>query len=77
MNSYLFGRTLGTFSQQALQRAELHRLLHALEVAPAVRFDGRDGWAAPVDSGDGGGTNCSWAHKAGSNCLAIDKFEGR
>lgn len=77
MNSYLFGRALGTFSPQALQRAESSRLLHALEAAPAVRFDGRDSSAATTGISDGGGSDNIWAHKAGLNSITIDKFEGR
>lgn len=77
MNSYLFGRALGTFSPQALQRAESSRLLHALETAPAVQFDGRDSSAASTGRRDGGESDSAWAHKAGLNSLTIDKFEGR
>lgn len=77
MNSYLFGRALGTFSPTALQRAELLRLVHALDVAPAVRFDGSDGSAATVNPEEGGGRDTIWAHKAGLNAIVIDKFEGR
>ena len=82
MTSNLFGRALGSISPQALQKAETARLLNSLQAAPGVRFDGSDG-AAPVrpqqrtrDEEDdlGGGI---WAHKAGVNCLAIDRFEGR
>ena len=77
MNSYLFGRALGTFSPAALQRAELYRLLHALEAAPAVRFDGSDSSSASIEPGGGGRGNYLWAHKAGLNCITIDKFEGK
>ena len=80
MTSDLFARALGFISPQAFQKAETSRLLSALQAAPGVRFDSSDG-AAPRrmpskrDGGDElGGT---WAHRAGVNCLAIDRFEGR
>lgn len=82
MTSNLFGRALGTISPQALQRAETSRLLNSLQTAPGIRFDGSDG-AAPASaqqhrSGVGeDGSGEVWAHKAGVNSLAIDKFEGR
>lgn len=80
MTSNIFGRALGSISPQALQKAETSRLLSSLQAAPGIRFDGSDR-AAPTkaqqngDEGDElGGI---WAHKAGVNCLAVDKFEGR
>ena len=77
MNSYLFGRALGTFSPAAFQRAELSRLLHALEAAPAVRFDGSDISSESTEPGSGGDKGDRWAHRAGLNCITIDKFEGK
>lgn len=77
MISYLFGRALGTFSPEALRRAESSRLLHAIDAAPVVRFDGSDGPVAFSGGGEGGGRNDLWAHKAGVNCITVDKFEGR
>ena len=82
MTSNLFGRALGTISPQALQRAETSRLLSSLQAAPDIKFNGSDG-ATPAsaqhhrnkDEEDGSGG--VWAHKAGVNSLAIDKFEGR
>ena len=80
MTSNIFGRALGSISPQALQKAETSRLLDSLQAAPGIRFDSSD---APTpsraqgsrDGGDElGGT---WAHRAGVNCLAIDRFEGR
>lgn len=82
MTSNLFGRALGSISPQALQKAETSRLLSSLQAAPGVRFDGSGG-GAPAraqqrnrDEEDDlrGGI---WAHKAGVNSLAIDRFEGR
>ena len=81
MNSYLLNRELGTVSPKALQQAETRRLLLALQAAPDIKFDGTDAaTAGPSQSHAGqvtGGRDGVWAHKAGVNCIAVDKFEGR
>jgi len=80
MNSNLFGRALGTLSPQALQRAETFRLLLALQAASSIRFDSSDGLAQEqskrerIEDEKG---EVLWAHRAGVNCLTIDRFEGR
>ena len=66
MNSYLFGRALGTVSPQALQRAHSAELLNAIHPAPGIGFDGSD--RRRYDDKH---------NEAGVNCVAIDKFEGR
>ena len=71
----LLGRALGTISSQALQRAETSRLLHSIQAAPGVRFDGSD--AANSSRDVEGEERDVWAHQAGVNCLTIDRFEGR
>ncbi|KAI4199722.1 MAG: hypothetical protein LQ348_001839 [Seirophora lacunosa] len=81
MNSQLLGRALGTAGPEALQRAELTRRLHAIQAAPRVLFDGRNGQYAAateraIESGDDAGVSTR-AHRAGVNCIAIDRFEGR
>lgn len=81
MNSQLLGRALGTAGPEALQRAELTRRLHAIQAAPRVLFDGRNGQYAAaseraIESGDDAGIPIR-AHQAGVNCIAIDRFEGR
>ena len=73
----LLGRALGTISPQALQRAETSRLLHSIQVAPGVKFDGSDAPAQAASSRDGDDERDVWAHQAGVNCLTIDRFEGR
>ena len=75
----LLGRALGTISPQALQRAETLRLLHSIQAAPGVRFDGSDALAqAGASSRDVEDEERDvWAHQAGVNCLTIDRFEGR
>lgn len=80
MTFNLFGRALGSISPHALQKAETSRLLSSLQAAPGIRFDGSDG-AAPTKAqhnrGEEGELGGIWAHKAGVNSLAIDRFEGR
>lgn len=80
MTSNLFGRALGATSPQVLQRAETSRLLHALQAAPGIRFDGSDG-PTQAQSSNKKKTDAQeetvWAHSAGANCLTIDRFEGR
>lgn len=73
----LLGRALGTISPRALQRAETSRLLHSIQAAPGVRFDGSDAPAQAASSRDVEDERDVWAHQAGVNCLTIDPFEGR
>ena len=80
MTSNLFGRALGSISPQALRKVETSRLLSSLQAAPGILFDGCDG-AAPTKAQHNGdekdGLGGIWAHMAGLNCIAIDRFEGR
>ena len=74
----LLGRALGTISAQALQRAETSRLLHSIQAAPGIRFDGSDAPAQATSSRDVEDDERDvWAHLAGVNCITIDRFEGR
>lgn len=80
MNAYLLSRSLGSIGPQSLQRAETNRLLHAVQPAPGIRFDGSDDALASVSIPTAGGDGAlyeTWAHKAGVNALVIDRFEGR
>ena len=79
MHPDLLSRALGTISSQALQRAESSRLLHSIQAAPGVRFDGSDAPAQSTASSRDveGEEQDVWAHQAGVNCLTIDRFEGR
>lgn len=73
----LLGRALGTTSAHALQRAETSRLLHSIQAAPDIKFDGSDAPAQAASSRDVEEERDVWAHQAGVNCLTIDRFEGR
>lgn len=80
MNAYLLSRSLGSIGPQSLQRAETNRLLHAIQPAPDIRFDGSDDAVTSVPTPTAGGDGAlydTWAHKAGVNALVIDGFEGR
>lgn len=78
MNSYLLGRELGTVSPKAFQQAETNRLLRELQAAPDIRLDGTDVTTNAASQSHGGqGTEDVWAHRAGLNCITVDKFEGR
>lgn len=77
MNSYLLNRELGTLTPKALQQAETNRLLLALQAAPGIRFDGTDGATHGAGQSHGGSEGDVWAHRAGVNCITIDKIEGK
>ncbi|KAL9632785.1 MAG: hypothetical protein Q9164_005104 [Protoblastenia rupestris] len=77
----LLARASGTLSQRSFEQAETSNLLHSIEAAPAIRFDGSDG-RIPVTHNRPGEVgdvekHAVWAHRAGVNCLTIDRFEGR
>lgn len=81
MNSYLLNRSLGVSGPQALQQVQTTRLVHALQAAPDVRFDSSDE-VRPAQERRRHGEDEEvgpdvWAHRAGVNCLVVDKFEGR
>ena len=73
MSSQLFSRAIGSTGPQILRRVESSRLLQSLGPASEIWFDGKDG---PSAAGDFEKENI-WAHQAGVNCLAVDRFEGR
>lgn len=83
MNSFLLNRTIGSISPPVLQRAQTTRLVHAISPTPGVRFRNEQTGADVSSTADGqdgcqgGGAEQIWAHKAGVNALAIDRFEGR
>lgn len=83
MNSFLLNRTIGSISPPVLQRAQTTRLIHAISPTPGVQFRNEHTGtnvaftAGQQDEDQGRGTEQIWAHKAGVNALAIDRFEGR
>ena len=78
MTSNLFGRALGIVSPQILLRNETSKLLHDIEGAPGIVFDGSDASLhAPADSHGKTQKQSVWAHRAGVNTIVIDSFQGR
>lgn len=69
MTSYLFDRALGSLSPRTFSIAHTTRLVHALQLAPNVQFDGRD---EQRDAQQG-----KYAHRDGVNSVVADQFEGR
>ena len=80
---HLLGRALGALSQDAFASAERSRLLHELQAHPGTKFDGsRRSETAQGSKRHGADDEKEedqpvWAHKAGVNCITIDRFEGR
>lgn len=82
MDSQLFARALGTVGPETVQRAEPSRRLHAIQPAPDIEFDGRGPQPTTYDGDQQSKSRGAIgeeirAHRAGVNCIAIDRFEGR
>ncbi len=91
MNELLLDRASGGLGQNAFARLYYTQLLHAFRPAPHLRFDGGErGTNIAVDD-DGGPSSAAaapavgqrvggrdmWAHQAGVNALALERFDGR
>ena len=85
----LWERSTGESSPFAFAQKQTTRLLHALQPAPDILFDGQgDQSREPLNESTSStnaadqdasntGQSLRIAHKSGVNALAIDKFEGR
>lgn len=74
----LFTRALGQTSPFSLAQDQTTRLLHAIQPAPHVRFEGHSPKASVrARIQDEGDEASAIAHTAGVNAIVIDKFEGR
>ncbi|KAM0285647.1 hypothetical protein ACHAQH_001353 [Verticillium albo-atrum] len=71
MQDRLYARSTGDLSPQALARSTTTELLRSFAHAPQHRFDGE------TNHLDTPGAASIWAHRAGVNALALDKFDGR
>ena len=79
----IFLRSTGAISSRSLEQAETHRLLNSIRPAPGYSFDG----STTTSSSETRETSTQGtdvevmpsavAHKAGVNCMTIDRFEGR
>jgi len=80
MNQLLFDRSTGNLSPQTFARTQTSHLLHAIQPAPRLRFNGGEKEVQPVDDNGERLENPAgpsietkiWAHQAGVNALAID-----
>ena len=73
MNQLLFERSYGGIGANVFARLESTRLLKSFRPAPRLLFDGRE-QAVSGNSEDG---SSIWAHHAGVNALALERFDGR
>lgn len=86
MNQLLFERATGALGPNVFAKLETTRLLSSFRPAPHHRFDGGETGSA-IDNGEGSsrGSNAVitnqkqhiWAHQAGVNALALERFDGR
>ncbi|PQE33004.1 hypothetical protein CJF32_00001486 [Rutstroemia sp. NJR-2017a WRK4] len=81
MNQLLFDRSTGNLDPKAFARIQTSQLLHAIQPAPNLQFNG--GENAISNNGDERRRNRDpaepklWAHQTGVNALAIDRFDGK
>jgi len=81
MNQLLFERSSGSLGPNAFARLQSTQLLRSFAAAPLYRFDGGEGGTS-IGGGEGassgGGNKLDiWAHQAGVNALALERFDGR
>ena len=85
MNQLLFDRSTGTLSSEAFARLQTSKRVYAVQYAVNLRFDGgerEDIIPGEEEEGDEQENRVeerqqAWAHQAGVNALAIDRFDGR
>jgi DNA excision repair protein ERCC-8 len=86
MNQLLFERASGTLGPNVFAKLEATRLLSSFRPAPHIRFNGGETGSA-IDNGESSSRGSSavipgqeqhvWAHQAGVNALALERFDGR
>ncbi|KAI1381028.1 WD40 repeat-like protein [Hypoxylon crocopeplum] len=81
MNQLIFERSTGNVGPNVFARLQTTQLLNSFRPAPRFRFDGGERGTAVRDDGDGAVTpdasSTLWAHQAGVNALALERFDGR
>ncbi|KAI1140243.1 WD40 repeat-like protein [Hypoxylon sp. FL0543] len=81
MNHLLFERSTGDVGPNVFARLQTTRLLNSFRPAPEFRFDGGERGTAIRDDDDGSMTSdpasAIWAHQAGVNALALERFDGK
>lgn len=83
MNHFLLDRSTGTLGPHSFARLQSSQLLHAIQPAAGILFNGGEKEAVPAPVVDEDTTSEHgevrekiWAHKAGVNALAVD-IEGK
>lgn len=87
MNQLVFERATGSLGPNVFAKLETTNLLSSFRPAPHHRFDGGEAGLAIPDNGEGSSRGSSavrpdqkqhvWAHQAGVNALALERFDGR
>ncbi|KAI4600664.1 hypothetical protein KJ359_012825 [Pestalotiopsis sp. 9143b] len=79
MNQLLFERSTGSVGPNAFARLQTTKLLKSFGAAPQFRFDGGERGTAIHQDEAGPSTLRSgiWAHQAGVNAIAVERFDGR
>lgn len=83
MNELLLERSTGNLGPNAFARFQTTQLLRSFRPAPHLRFDGGEagvgGAASPSDDESSADQPpvALWAHQAGVNALALERFDGR
>jgi DNA excision repair protein ERCC-8 len=82
MNQLLFERSTGSVGPNVFARLQTTKLLSSFRAAPQLRFDGGErGTAIHQDDVSPSGTSSLrsglWAHQAGVNVIAVERFDGR
>ncbi|KAI1800590.1 WD40 repeat-like protein [Daldinia bambusicola] len=81
MNQFLFERSIGSLGPNVFARLQTTQLLHSFRPAPEFRFNGGERGTAIRNDEEGSiapdPTSTLWAHQAGVNALALDRFDGR
>ncbi|KAE8448056.1 hypothetical protein EG329_009821 [Mollisiaceae sp. DMI_Dod_QoI] len=78
MNQLLFDRSTGILGPKAFARIQTSHLIHAIQPAPRLRFNGGEKEVLPLEDDQGSSIPPTtdetkiWAHQAGANALAID-----
>lgn len=81
MNQILFERSTGNVGPNEFAKLHTSQLIRSFQPAPHFRFDGGErGAVGATGNGDvvaDGVKTPLWAHQAGVNALALDRFDGR
>jgi DNA excision repair protein ERCC-8 len=81
MNQLLLERSTGNVGPNAFTKLQTTRLVKSFRPANRFRFDGGEA-GVPADATEAGSSSLetrlpTWAHQAGVNALALDRFDGR